>query len=276
MSSEKRFKASSKKKKKAQLEGDIAKSREFTSSFLFFGSLIYLFYFSDITAKLMKLFEISFGSIAGISNSQISLSSIISEIFSVLIACLAPFFGILILIALIFEASQAGFLVNFARIKLTFSRLNIINGLKKLIGLPVQEGDKPTFKQKLYDFFKFLVIISIGVLILVLVLSRNYNFILESFQGDFVMILSFLSRLIINTTLLLSLIFVLAGMLDLFVVRKRHEQKLMMDLQELKQENKSNEGDPLIKSLRKGFHRSLLTQALVQGVRKAKVIVMNR
>src|SRR5205823_5703740 len=55
----------------------------------------------------------------------------------------------------------------------------------------------------------------------------------------------------------------------------RHEQSLRMTKEEVKQENKQNEGDPHIKSRRRTIARSYARRQMMRDVPKADVVITN-
>ncbi|MBI5529629.1 MAG: EscU/YscU/HrcU family type III secretion system export apparatus switch protein [Deltaproteobacteria bacterium] len=65
------------------------------------------------------------------------------------------------------------------------------------------------------------------------------------------------------------------GFLDFAWRKYGHHKNLMMTREEVRQEYKETEGDPLIKSRRRRLHRQLALAALKQGVRTAKVLLVN-
>lgn len=67
----------------------------------------------------------------------------------------------------------------------------------------------------------------------------------------------------------------LLAIADLVVERALHAKRLRMDLSELKRELRQNEGSPELRTLRRQLHQALLLHELVQGVRKAKILVVN-
>jgi type III secretion protein U len=62
--------------------------------------------------------------------------------------------------------------------------------------------------------------------------------------------------------------------LDLFLKRREYLTELSMSHDEMRRESKDEEGDPLVKSMRRSLHEQLLMQDLVKRVRKARVVVV--
>ena len=68
---------------------------------------------------------------------------------------------------------------------------------------------------------------------------------------------------------------VIAGV-SFWLVRFRYMRKHMMSIDELREENKEQEGDPHVKSHRRHEHESLLQSDLAARVKRAKVVVVER
>ena len=62
---------------------------------------------------------------------------------------------------------------------------------------------------------------------------------------------------------------------DLVLERALHAKRLRMDLSELRRELRQSEGSPELRALRRQLHQTLLLHELVQGVRKARILVVN-
>ena len=67
----------------------------------------------------------------------------------------------------------------------------------------------------------------------------------------------------------------LIAFIDYFFQWRQHEKSLMMTKQEIKEEYKQTEGDPLIKSKIKERQRKMAMSRMMQEVPKADVIITN-
>jgi len=70
-------------------------------------------------------------------------------------------------------------------------------------------------------------------------------------------------------------IFILFGSVDFFRQHRKHMSSLKMSKEEIKQENKQNEGDPHIKGKIKRLRRDLLRRQMMREVPKATAIIVN-
>ena len=63
--------------------------------------------------------------------------------------------------------------------------------------------------------------------------------------------------------------------IDIIRVRAQHKKKLMMSLQEIRQESKESDGDPHLKNRRKERSRAIATNRMLLDVPQANVIIVN-
>ncbi len=65
------------------------------------------------------------------------------------------------------------------------------------------------------------------------------------------------------------------GIIDTVFAHQRHKHKLKMSVQEMKEEMKQTEGDPLVKSKQRAFRNALLRGTVEDNVKQADVVVVN-
>ena len=66
------------------------------------------------------------------------------------------------------------------------------------------------------------------------------------------------------------------GVLDYLIHRKRFYSELSMSHEELKREQRDQDGDPFLRMTRRAEHEMLMQQDIVARVRRAKVLVVER
>jgi flagellar biosynthesis protein FlhB len=69
-------------------------------------------------------------------------------------------------------------------------------------------------------------------------------------------------------------IYLFMGLADLLLERRARHLRLRMDIEELKVEIRESEGDPETKMMRRHLYQELTCQGIVQGIRRAKVLVV--
>jgi type III secretion protein U len=77
--------------------------------------------------------------------------------------------------------------------------------------------------------------------------------------------------------MLFSLIgfYIILGIADLAFQRYQNEKKMMMSLEDIKQEHKNSEGNPEVKQKRKEAHREIQSGSLASNVAKSTAVVRN-
>jgi flagellar biosynthetic protein FlhB len=70
-------------------------------------------------------------------------------------------------------------------------------------------------------------------------------------------------------------VFILFGSVDLFRQYRKHMSSLKMTKQEIKEENKRNEGDPHIKGKIRRMRRDMLRRQMIRDVPKATAVIVN-
>jgi flagellar biosynthesis protein FlhB len=81
--------------------------------------------------------------------------------------------------------------------------------------------------------------------------------------------------LIFAITLKIAIIMLILALLDFLYQRWQHSKDLMMTKNEVKQETKQSEGDPIIKSRIKAAQREMSKKRMMQAIPEADVIVTN-
>ena len=177
---------------------------------------------------------------------------------------LAPLAGILLVMGVASSILQTGFLNNEEAFELKLERLNPIEGMKRLVSLRAfVEGFKSVLKLILVTAV-VTVLIREHVIKVPLLVNLSLNQIV-AFAGDI-------------TLRLLGGVGVFMGVLaaaDYFFQRWQLEKQMRMTKQEVKEEHKSREGDPMIKARIRRIQREMANKRMMTDVPKADVVITN-
>ncbi len=263
MSSDKTEQPTPKRLRESREKGDICKSQDIPSVATVLGLTVYLYFIGpDIFKKLMLLTEFPMLEMhkpfKEIASSYAALTTDI--MFSLII----PIISFVMALALISNLSQVGFLYAPKA------------AMPKLENLDPAKWFKKTFSMKnLVEFFKNIIKVGVLGLVVWYVFKNNLGllFQLESqgIYGFWSIIGSIISDLLIMTTVAFGII----AILDFLFQKWKYNKDHLMSKEEVKQEYKEMEGDPLIKSKRRELARELATQDTMSHVRQAKVLVTN-
>ncbi len=160
--------------------------------------------------------------------------------------------------------AQFGFLFTTKAIMPDFKKIDPIKGTKNLFSMKkLIEGVKITFKS--------FTTLGVGFVFFFYFITELPTVALFGLDDQ----LSWLKdKMIIIALVMLLIIFVFA-MIDIIIVRKQYFDGLKMSLQEVKDEMKNMEGDPLIKSKIKQKQMELSRNRMMSEVPNADVVITN-
>jgi flagellar biosynthetic protein FlhB len=245
--------------------GQVAQTRELSSVLLLFASVLLIWLMSRFFfAQIWEVFNQSYGDALVTSIRSGDWREIGRFALGKLVLILAPMLGVFWLIGFVSTIVQVGFLYNEEALQIKWERLDPVQGLFRIFSLrAVMEGFKAVLKM--------IVILTISYFLLKDQISVLPH--LMSFSTS--QIMSFLGEL---TTRLMSGVGVFMLCLaaaDYFYQRWDLEKEMRMTKQEIKEEVKSREGDPMIKARIKRVQRDIATRRMMDDVPKADVIVTN-
>ncbi len=177
---------------------------------------------------------------------------------------LLPVFLITTVLSFFSSVVQVGFLYNEEALQLKFDRLDPIQGLKRVFSLKsVVDGLKAIAKVLVVGSIVYLILRSeINQVGLLVEFSISQ---LMTYFGDVSL------KLVIAVTIFMA---ILSG-IDYAFQRWDLEQKMKMTKQEVKEETKNREGDPLIKARVRRTQREMAQKRMMADVPKADVIITN-
>ncbi|MGR4865284.1 flagellar biosynthesis protein FlhB [Caulobacter sp. LARHSG274] len=162
------------------------------------------------------------------------------------------------------NVSQSGFILSADKIKPDLKKLDIVKGLGRIFG---PDGLMQFAKSAL----KFLV----TGLIAWFVVKPHASEIPNLVGMDVAAIIPMSLKLCVKLFWMVLIFLAATAGFDWFWQRLRFNKRMMMSLQEIKDEHKQSEGDPHIKGKQKQIRMQRSRQRMMQAVPKATVVVMN-
>jgi len=254
-----------KKLEDAHKKGQVAKSQEVGHWFMTMGiSLVVLIFMAglgrELAFDLLKFIEQPHN----IPLDSFHLRDVFEHLGYAVVAVLAPVLGILMLSGLAGTIIQHRPVFSVEKIKPSLNKISLLGGVKRMFSM-----------KSLAEFVK-------GILKLTLVGSIAFLFVApEMDELPMVMtyemsgVLSLVQQQILSLLLgVASVMAVIAG-LDFAYQKYNHAQDLRMSKQDVKDENKQSEGDPMIKSRLRALRMQRSRQRMMQAVPAASVVVTN-
>ena len=175
---------------------------------------------------------------------------------------LAPLLAATVLAVLAAAALQGG--IRFKKFKGKFEQFNLLKGIKNTFGTQaLWNGAKSLLKTAVVGLVLYYVIQKM-VPVLMTAGGLPVSELLETAGGGVVSLIQF--------AVAAGIILALA---DVLVVRKRNMKKTRMTKKEVKDENKSSEGDPMIKSQRRARQLAMSRNRMISAIPDADVVMVN-
>jgi flagellar biosynthetic protein FlhB len=245
--------------------GQVAHTRELGSGviLLFAAMGIYMlgkFFFSNI----VELFNYSMGPelVHVVRNGEYAEAMKFAGFKLVMLV--VPVMGLVTVLGIASSVIQTGFLQVEDALMPNFEKMNPLEAIKKIFSI-----------RGLVEWAKnMLKLVCIGV-VLYFLLKGEIHQIPYLMAYSVEQILIYIGTVTFKLLFTLGLITVVLAAADYFFQRWDLERKMMMTKQEIKEEVKQREGDPMIKARIRRIQRDLANRRMMDAVPKADVIVTN-
>jgi type III secretion protein U len=261
----------------ARKKGDVAKSKDLTSTVTLIAWLIVFAFGGGYAAtRLAALFDVAFGMISRGETSMDALARMGSAAFWAFVLLSALALVPAALTGTIVEFLQTGGIFTTDKLKPELSKLNPAEGLKRMFSMDnLVELAKTVAKAGLVLFVVWLVLRSA----LPQIVERSGPMLIP-IAGDggapaAAALLGFTGDLIRSILLWTLGAFLMVAVLDMAWQRHSYIKKMRMSIRDIRDEHKENEGDPLVKSNRRQLHEEWASQNSVGAARSASVLVVN-
>ena len=264
-SGEKSEQATPRRREEARKKGQVAKSREIPSVLVLMTGLLVLFLIGrHLTISLANYTAQMLGRVGTLSITPSSVQALGQEMITFLLVALAPLLLAVLAMAVLANYIQVGSLFAVELLKPDFSKINIFKGLKRLFSI-----------QSWMEMLKSLLKLVIIGYVAYSTIAGELKEIVPLTDQELPAIFNYISRVSFNIFIKSTLVMALLAGLDYLFQRFQHEKKLRMTHQELKEEFKQTEGDPLIKARVRSLQREMARRRMMAEVPKADVIITN-
>ena len=257
--------ATAKKRADARRKGQVPNSREVASVVVLLSALM-VFYFGGgwMFGHLSQIMVDTLGHLSvkdfKIETAHFMLWTLFQEIFIVL----APLLTVVAIGGVLANVSQKGFMLTGEPLTPKLSKLNPISGIKRLFSL-----------RSMVESIKAVVKVMIIGSLAYLTLRGEMDKIPALIDLDISQILDFMGSSALKLGLYTCLVLALLAGVDLLFQIWQHEQDLRMSKQEVKDEYKQREGDPMIRSRIRAVQREMAMKRMMASVPDATVVITN-
>lgn len=256
------------KKRKAREEGKVAKTQELPSALILLFGFFTIFLFSKVIYKnLLGMMQLYLGSVQQVVSSGENMVFLLRPILPIVAKIVGPIMGVVFIAAIIGNVAQVGFQFSIKPIQPDISKINPnpIRFFQRVLfsKLTAVNLGKTIFK-----------IVTIGVVAFLLI-RRETATITQTIdmgltQGMYIILSTTFKLVIIVSGILLVL-----SIPDYIFQRRQHIESLKMTKQELKEERKLLEGDPLLRARMRERQRAYARKRMMHEVPTADVVITN-
>lgn len=266
-SEEKTEQPTSKKIKDARDKGQIAQSKDLNGaisllavfmSFSFFSGyfidnlILYYRFTMDLVTETERLF----------STNGIAL--FFGESLLLILKLSLPLLMVALVSGVLVSYIQVGVLFSVEPIKPKLEKINPLKGLKNMFST-----------RSLVEMVKSVTKAVLIIYVAVSYINDHIRELLITLELDLGSIIMVMWDLVYNVVVRCSILLFVIAIFDYAYKKWKNNKELMMSKQEIKQEYKQSEGDPLLKAKIKEKQRAFAMSRMMQEIPKADVVITN-
>jgi flagellar biosynthetic protein FlhB len=258
--------ATAKRREESRKKGQVAKSMDLNSAFILMFGLLLLFVSGELMMNgLTGALRDYLGKAGTFHEDVSSVQQIMVDVFVRMGVVLGPIMGGLTIVGMAAGYAQVGSLWAPEALMPKFSKLNPATGLKKVLlsRRSLVEIGKNVGKATIVGLFAYAALTTI--------IGESVTLM----DNDPAGILSFMTHAAVSVGIKTGLAFLAIAVIDFFYQRFEHEKTLKMTKEEVREESKELEGDPLVKGRIRTIQRKIAYKRMMQEVPKADVVVTN-
>ncbi|WP_077211536.1 flagellar biosynthesis protein FlhB [Bacillus dakarensis] len=262
---EKTEKATPKKRQDSRKKGQVAKSQDINTAIVLLAVFFILLfagkYFYNI---LLYIFRHAFEDYMLMNLTASNVQVIFLDVLKELILVLAPIMAVAMIAGIIANYMQFGFLFSTEAIQPKLEKIDPIKGAKRIFSV-----------RAIVELLKSILKISFVGAVTFSVLWIRKEEILILAQKSVGAGLATIANLTVQMGLIASAVLIFLAVLDYLYQKYDFEKNIRMSKQDIKDEHKNMEGDPLIKSKIKQRQREMAMRRMMQEVPNADVVITN-
>ncbi|NOX59738.1 MAG: flagellar biosynthesis protein FlhB [Planctomycetes bacterium] len=252
-----------KRRQESREKGQVAKSQDLTAAVVTLSALLAIQWLGpSMWGKLLNLVQ------AGLSEhdslSAGGLTATAGSFASVMIWMLVPIFIVVLIAALVTLYWQVGWLLTWHPVTPSFSKISPLQGFKRLFS-------PRTAVTTAINLGKMALMVAV----VYWTVAGTIQQIIFASSLAAIDVYRLAASMVFDIGLRLAIVMLILALIDYTYQRQRHEKDLRMSKEEVREELKHMEGDPLMKRRRREVQMKLAMQRLQQDVPKSDVVITN-
>ncbi|WP_459478675.1 fused FliR family export protein/FlhB family type III secretion system protein [Clostridium saccharoperbutylacetonicum] len=196
--------------------------------------------------------------------NEASLSYIVTTVAIKTASYLFPFIFPLMIGGIVASIIQTGFIFTTEPLKPSFGKMNLFSGFKNMLS-----------KRSAINMLKNIVVVTIVSIISYKYLAGNYQNLLGISNLYLPSLSDEVKNLVVGIFKQICIVLVVIAAIDYYVQKKMYKKDMKMSKQEVKDEYKNAEGDPVIKGKIKQKQREVSMRRMMSSVPDATVVITN-
>jgi flagellar biosynthetic protein FliR/FlhB len=264
-SEDKTEEATPKKKSDARKKGQVARSKEVNLALTLIASTLLIATLgSYIGRSLLATTGTFLKDYLSTNLDYNNLQSLVTLVTLKMALIILPIVLPIMIFGVIANFIQVGFMFTVEPIKPQLSKLNPLNGFKRMFSF-----------RTLVETLKDMVIIGVLGYISYSFIRDNYDTLLSIGNSRIELIPGLFGKLVISIFFKITIVMIIIAIIDFVYQKYKYNKELRMTKQEIKEEYKQQEGDPQIRSKIKQKQREMASRRMMQAVPNATVVVTN-
>lgn len=262
---EKTEEPTSRKLEKAREEGQVARSTELPAASVTIAALGMLYLTGDtLIHKMAEAFVSGFNFDRKLVHSPNLLPAIFGHEVLECFILVAPLMLLTITIAIASSGATGGFLFSTKALAPKASKLNPLNGLKRMFGT-----------KALVELVKALLKFTLVAGVVTWVLYDNVSTLNNIGKMAFEPAMAVAGELLAKSALIMACALILIAAIDVPFQRWEFMKSMRMSIQDIKDEMKDMEGRPEVKAQIRRRQREMANRRMIDNVKDADVVITN-
>lgn len=257
--------ATAKRREEARKKGRVARSNEVNSAvMLFVGFGVLLIFGSYMLRGFQKAITSMFSQAFSINLNVMNMQNLFLNGLIIYLQILLPVFVVMMAMGILVNIAQIGFLFTGEPLIPRPEKINPFEGVKRIVS-------KRGLETLVRDIIKIVVVAWIAYF----AIKGTLGDIMRLADSSVGAIFSFTGHTVYKIAIKIIIGYVVIAIFDYAFQRWDYEQSLKMTKQEVKEELKQTEGDPLLRARVRALQREISQRRMMEEVPKADVVITN-
>ncbi len=253
------------RREESRQRGQVAKSTDLSSAAIILAAVVLLnIVVPKILMRLSVLIRFCLEGAGQIGSARDSMLETAGHAVLTIVSCVLPMMLTMLVVALLVNVAQVGLLLTGQPLMPSLNKINPLSGFRRIFSLR--------------SLVKLAM--SVGKIVLVggvayVTVREQMAIIVSSANLDYCAIAMLGGQLLFALGMRLAMVLVVLAIIDYIWNRYKHEQDLRMTKEEVKEELRRMEGDPIVRQRRRQVQMQLSLQRMGLEVPKSDVVVTN-